>query len=240
MDVYSDYSDSICWFEQNWIGQIIECENSTSWKIVQKLGEHETRWTQDDFEKSKFYSQSCCIFVCEDMKNSTEAIMKVRMQIPYEGSRYHSPERRASQAEPDQRGQSSREIKALDILSKAECFCTPKLRGWKHETQSCNDLVPGGFLDYTVMERLEGKTLSPWWVDSLNDDHKQKLQTAFKTSYIECLNLNFLNLDHRAQNLIWNEEKGICYIIDWESWIQANSYTDWNDDIYSMWDLELC
>ncbi|KAI9933165.1 hypothetical protein AWENTII_002813 [Aspergillus wentii] len=51
MDVYSDYSDSICWFEQNWIGQIIECENSTSWKIVQKLGEHETRWTQDDFEK---------------------------------------------------------------------------------------------------------------------------------------------------------------------------------------------
>ncbi|BCR91302.1 uncharacterized protein ACHE_70145A [Aspergillus chevalieri] len=146
---------------------------------------------------------------------------------------------RALQARPDTRGQTSREIKALKDLTEAKCFCTPKFRAWKHENQDRNDWVPGGFLDYIVMEKLEGRTLSPELIDSLSNEQQQRLRTAFKRSYIECLNHNFVNLDQGARNLIWNEEKGICYIIDWETWCRATSSYDWNDDEYCSWDLEL-
>lgn len=68
------------WFDKTWIGKIIEFENPLCWKVVEKLCEHETRFYQEEFEQSKFYSESCCIFVCEDTKDSTRAIMKIRMQ----------------------------------------------------------------------------------------------------------------------------------------------------------------
>ena len=77
-------SDSSFWFDKNWIAQIVQFEDPLcSWKVVEKLGEHETRYSQEEFERSKFYSEACCIFICEDTKDSTQAIMKIRMQYAH-------------------------------------------------------------------------------------------------------------------------------------------------------------
>lgn len=72
------------WFDKTWIGQIIKFEKPLcSWKIVEKLCEHEMRFYQEEFEQNKFYSESCRIFICEDTKDSTRAIMKIRMQYAH-------------------------------------------------------------------------------------------------------------------------------------------------------------
>ena len=69
------------WFDKIWMGQIIEFENpQCPWKVVEKLCERETRFYKEEFEQSEFYSESCCIFICEDTKYLTRAIMKIRMQ----------------------------------------------------------------------------------------------------------------------------------------------------------------
>ncbi|KAH8423960.1 uncharacterized protein LDX57_001716 [Aspergillus melleus] len=76
------YSDSKLWFGTNWIGQYVEFENC-SWKIVKKLAENEARYTQEEFEESGFDSESCSVFLCEEPVGFTQAVMKIRMQIPY-------------------------------------------------------------------------------------------------------------------------------------------------------------
>lgn len=58
-------------------------------------------------------------------------------------------------------------------------FLYPEIRAWKHENQDRNDWVPGGFLDYIVMEKLEERTLSPELIDSLSNEQQQILRTAF-------------------------------------------------------------
>ncbi|GAD99140.1 conserved hypothetical protein [Paecilomyces variotii No. 5] len=229
------------WFDDGWIGRIVKFEHPLycSWKIVKKLEDHETRYTRDEFEHSGFYSESCCIFICcQDTENPTQAIMKIRMQIPYIGAESSSPDMRAPQARPCQRGQTSREIKALEKLTEAQCPCTPKLIAWKHENQGHDGWVPGGFLDYIVIEKLEGQTLSWELIDSLSNEQQESLRAAFKESYLSCFSHNFVNLDRGARNLIWNEEKNICYIIDWETWYRAKPSYEWDDDEYRLWGLE--
>lgn len=72
------------WFGTQWLEQIIHFDNpSSSWKIIKKLQENESRFSQDEYMSSGLYSESCCIFVCEDVRASTQAIMKVRMQYDY-------------------------------------------------------------------------------------------------------------------------------------------------------------
>ena len=104
--------------------------------------------------------------------------------IPYIGAELNPPEIRAPQALPDKRGQTSQEIKALESLTDAKCFCTPKFKAWKHENQNPDGWVPGGFLDYIVMEKLEGRTLSLEFILSLGNEQQRRLRTAFKRSYM--------------------------------------------------------
>ncbi|KAH8430784.1 uncharacterized protein LDX57_008447 [Aspergillus melleus] len=72
------------WFVPKWLGQTIHFENpECSWKIIQKLQEHESRFSQDEYVFSGLYSESTSIFVCEEIKGSMQAIMEVRMQCAY-------------------------------------------------------------------------------------------------------------------------------------------------------------
>ncbi|KAI9035056.1 uncharacterized protein KD926_004672 [Aspergillus affinis] len=222
-------SDSKIWFNTIWIGQYVEFENSSSWKIVEKLEENETRYTKEEFEENKFYSESCSIFVCEEPVSLAQAVMKIRMQIPYIGAESESPDIRAQQAQADIRGQTLREIKALQGLTKARCSCTPGFKAWKHETQNRDDWVPGGFIDYILMTRLEGKTVSQELVRELDNEQQQRLRKAFKTSYMECLDCGFLNMDRGTRNLIWDEKNAQCYIVDWETWRRRKARHKWDD-----------
>ena len=66
------------WFERHWLGKIVEFENhGSSWKIIARLSEDEMQYTDDEFEVCKLYSQACSVFICEETKDSTQAIMKI-------------------------------------------------------------------------------------------------------------------------------------------------------------------
>ncbi|PWY69623.1 hypothetical protein BO94DRAFT_590407 [Aspergillus sclerotioniger CBS 115572] len=72
------------WFDSKWIGKTIDFEPpSSSWQITTKLQEHEARYLQSEFRICGFYSEASCTFVSEDLEGSTQAIMRIRMQIPY-------------------------------------------------------------------------------------------------------------------------------------------------------------
>ncbi|KAE8338358.1 hypothetical protein BDV24DRAFT_166383 [Aspergillus arachidicola] len=203
-------SDRI-WFDSEWIGRIIHFEESPSWMIVEKLEENTQYYRRRDSEESKFYSECSGIFICENTVTSTQAIMKVRMQIPYDESIDYHPNERAQQAVGEICGRTELETQALNILTDEECPSTPKLIAWKHEAQDSKWLGTWRLIDYIVMERLQGITLSPDTIDHLTGERKQSLRKAFKEAY--------------------------NYLIDWETWRSRKQGEEWNDAQYNFWDL---
>ncbi|PYI31089.1 hypothetical protein BP00DRAFT_425884 [Aspergillus indologenus CBS 114.80] len=87
---------------------------------------------------------------------------------------------------------TSQEIEALRALTNAGCSCTPRYIASKHEHQSLESWVPRGFLDYIVMEKLEGVTLSERYFSFLPPEEQKEIRTAFKSSYEECQQLILL------------------------------------------------
>ncbi|RAK96576.1 uncharacterized protein BO80DRAFT_468499 [Aspergillus ibericus CBS 121593] len=139
------------------------------------------------------------------------------------------------QPERDICGRTSQEIEALVALTKTECPCTPKYYASKHTNQSSDGWVPGGFLDYIVMEKLEGVTLSDEYLSDLPRREQQELRNAFKSSDVECQERGFYHLDASLSNLIWNKLKMKCYIVDWEA--RVRKAYPWDDDEYLRWGL---
>ncbi|KAI9042049.1 uncharacterized protein KD926_006173 [Aspergillus affinis] len=172
------------WFVPKWIGQIVHFENpSSSWKIIQKLQEREHRFIQDEYVSSGFYSESTAIFICEAIEDSKQAIMKVRIQIlngfddkPLYPMCSQTPEKKIC-------GRTDLEIKALEALTSAGCSCTPKYIISKHENQVSDSWVPDGFLDYIVMEKIEGISLSRKYLRRLSPKEQGEIRKAFKASY---------------------------------------------------------
>lgn len=60
------------------------------------------------------------------------------------GTYFSSSEERAEQAIHDMGENTRLEIDALRCLTQAGCSSSPALLGWKRETQSNTDWVPGG------------------------------------------------------------------------------------------------
>ncbi|KAB8270698.1 hypothetical protein BDV30DRAFT_214741, partial [Aspergillus minisclerotigenes] len=88
--------------------------------IVEKLEENTECYTKTDYEESKFYSESSGIFICESTMTPIQAIMKIRMQIPYyEAIDYH-PNERAQQAVGEICGRTELETEALNKLTSGE------------------------------------------------------------------------------------------------------------------------
>ncbi|KAE8352588.1 hypothetical protein BDV28DRAFT_134874 [Aspergillus coremiiformis] len=224
------------WFNSKWLTQTIQfAKPPCSWRIIQKFHEHESLFSQDEYTSSGYYSESTCIFICEEVGSSTQAIMKIRMQIPNCPDDLPSSKTFIQPPEREICGRTLLEIKALKTLTIAGCSCTPKYITSKHANQNSDSWVPGGFLDYIVMEKLEGITVSEKYLYDLQLEEQQDLLNAFKLSYLECQKFGFVHLDERPSNLIWNKQKMKCYIIDWEAW--SRKAYEWNDNEYHRWNL---
>lgn len=73
--------DPDVWFDESWIGRIVKIKKySRSWKIVEKFECDESRFVETEFTICGFFSEACGVFICEDIKDSSQAIMKIRMQ----------------------------------------------------------------------------------------------------------------------------------------------------------------
>jgi hypothetical protein len=81
------------------------------------------------------------------------------------------------------RSTSQREVSALDYLTKAGCSSTPKLFAWKHETQGDDDWVPGGYIDYILMEKLPGETPG-YWSGRMSRAERDQLRESFKKAWM--------------------------------------------------------
>lgn len=204
------YLSGITWFDEDvWIGREFILLQS-KWKLAQKLAEVEQVSTEQDVRELALMSESRSVFIASNIESSgQEAVVKFRMQcgflaffsnlswlprstgkltthpprIPYFSTAFKTRQVRAKQAAPDIRKYSQYEIRALEHLTKLKCSSTPAIFAWKHETQGDDDWVPGGYLDYILMERLPGSRPNGF-PGSMERKDRDQLRAAFKKAWM--------------------------------------------------------
>lgn len=110
-------------------------------------------------------------------------ILSYPPRIPYRGTEYHSISERTKQAIPSTGKYTINETDALKKLTEGGCSCTPALLGWTHKTQGDHLWVPGGYIDFILMEKLPG--IAPedafWGFDQKERD---QLRESFKEGWL--------------------------------------------------------
>lgn len=133
----------------------------SSWQIQERLNEHDCQLPEEevhnkDYEKEPpFYAS--ILLLCQDPDaNAKKAYIRIYQQVPWTKTEMDKPEFRAEQA---MKTYAPVELTAYIALSKAESSNTPKLLGWKSDSQTQTGPVPNGFLVYLVWEKVPGLRL---------------------------------------------------------------------------------
>ncbi|KAE8154408.1 hypothetical protein BDV25DRAFT_109225 [Aspergillus avenaceus] len=235
------YHSGITWFDESvWINRQITFENST-WQITHKLKEREIPHSKDEVESWGLDSEAHGIFVCVNTRSRCEdAVVKVRMQIPYIKTAYNSGQERAEQAPTCVSGLhplTQFEVNALKGLTLKGCSSTPKFMGSKFQAQGSEDWVPGGYLDYVLMEKMSGTRPPAHW-ERVPQQERDTVLAAFKRAYLECRACGWKHDDPGVQNILWDSEKGKCYLVDWEDCTEIEPDAFWREGLYVMWNLK--
>lgn len=116
---------------------------SSQWKILEKLNEHEFQVNKEENNDYGFCSFASAKFQCCDPKQrSKEAFMRIYIQVPHRKTEMDDANTRGQQATTF----TPPELLAYQDLTQKHSINTPKLIGYKTDTQDRSGLVPGGFI----------------------------------------------------------------------------------------------
>ena len=177
-------------FGSRFLGMIVDFPEATPWTLLTKIEED----IEQSFEDEEATSFSRALFSCETPSNDSnpprKALMRIWMQIPFEGSEFEPPAIRALQASQELPLDAEDELKSLQRLLAIGSLHTPKLLANKHETQPNDGMVPGGFIFFLVFSEMPGVALGekdqPWteslyWTQSSST--RSVIQQAFKIAW---------------------------------------------------------
>ncbi|KAL9037324.1 MAG: hypothetical protein Q9180_003783, partial [Flavoplaca navasiana] len=155
------------------------------------------------------------------------------------------------------------EIDTLQKLTAAGCSATPQLLGVKYDVQDSLILesnnrpatgghrrqdidwwIPGGYIVYILMTRLQAQPLgiNTFWDERLfTKQDRDDIREAFQRSFVSVAPRHGVYpCDSKLENLMWDKTKHKCYIIDLED-TAYDPVTDdtalWDDGEYYMWNL---
>lgn len=214
-------------------------------------------------------SEAHAVYECIQVKGpqpDTLAIIKIRIEVPLNPEEHCDPKKRVKEASGMRlHRNTTREIATLDKLTAAGCSSSPTLLSVKIEmqTKSASYLrYPGegmvspsyisssgerywlseGYIVYILMAKLPGQPLSylTFWNDQLFTEHERdEVRKAFKEAFTEFKQLGIIHGDEKMENLLWDNERKKCYIIDMElsSEIKTCPAILWEEQDFFPWGL---
>ncbi|KAE8144194.1 hypothetical protein BDV25DRAFT_134879 [Aspergillus avenaceus] len=93
-------------------------------------------------------------------------------------------------------------------IIKVFMHSAPKLLHVKKDEQDHTGPVPGGFLQYLLIQRPPGKYLNPEMFWSMDGQERNTVRNAFKRAWLNCVSAGFKPAMSAIENLIWDAEKG--------------------------------
>lgn len=192
-------------------------KTKTEWKIEQILTERVFD-ARDTGEHDLYEASGICIAVqTEGPSKSSEAILRVRMQIPPDTSNDEDDDDREHSkfAKDEISWMADNEIDFLEQLTEKGCSCTPKLLDYRISTQTKDQYVPGGYIAFILMEKVPGRNLNNFHTFTLKE--RDEVRIAAARAIREFYSLGYRHMDRGRHNLIWDDETKRCFIVDLES-----------------------
>ncbi|KAJ9224917.1 hypothetical protein DTO169E5_568 [Paecilomyces variotii] len=209
-----------------------------TWILKEKIHENKSQLDKMEFDGTHVASKSWEVYICENSADpSEEAIIKIYKQIPYIGSEFTRPQVRRRQALPID-GLAKKELDALRTFTEKGCASTPKLLGYKEEVQGPQDIVPGGFILYLLMERLPGSCLDEYAFWDLDESERAKVLEKFKTAWIDCYNAGLVPSNGLGETIMWDPAAERVYFTGFsDSFSSEESPEGWSERQWDEWDL---
>lgn len=144
-------------FGPSWIDKQVDFEQPqpSTWKIVEKQREEVHLLTSNDLKRrgGPKISYVRASFLCQSLQSGMRSFLRVYMQIPHAGTKMEPARVRGSQAGK----RDHDEVIAYQRFSQKRAQYMPKYLGHKLEFQPQDSmLVPGGYVEYILWEKLPG------------------------------------------------------------------------------------
>ncbi|OXV07812.1 hypothetical protein Egran_04424 [Elaphomyces granulatus] len=217
------------WFGSRYLenGITFTTPAQSTWVPVRKLSEIESRISQEDMLAGLGYSYARASFLCHNVHNSThEAILRVYKQVPNIGTEADEPEDRQLQATR----RIHQEVDTMERLTEEhECAYVPAWLGSKIEEQGDHDIVPHGYINYILWEKVPGVHLcNPdenfvlFW--SLPRQERDRIRTAFVITYQKLYTIGICPVLGGCNNLIWDAQQDRIYVIGLDDVAECNAF----------------
>ncbi|KAE8379789.1 hypothetical protein BDV26DRAFT_290950 [Aspergillus bertholletiae] len=170
-------------------------------------------------------------------------VMKIFMQVPFEGSEYASTEYRAFEASKalslDLDFHISSQIKALKTLISNSCQSVPSVVAIKYNRQEETDPVPGGPILFVLMKRLPGVPLSMAIFWNLEDSVREQIRQAFKCAWIDCVRSGIIPAFQAIEHVFWDAAANKAYITSFLMGEAPETNDIWRDSEWLAWDMAM-
>ncbi|RDW79216.1 uncharacterized protein DSM5745_06068 [Aspergillus mulundensis] len=239
-------------FFDGWVGRLIELGNSdqpSTWRLVERLGDKNDQLSAEEHnvasESNISYGKPSAAYGAFRCQNTSDpddvAFMKIIMQIPWAGAEFVSSTERAKQADNTNLPRYAQwEIEPLEILTKNNCQAAPHIRTHRETVQEQNEMVPGGFIHYILMEHAPGDRLTEDKFWNYPDDERNKIREAFRVAWEECVRAGVVPCMAALWHLFWDSESSKVYLVGFNHSQPVSSDEDdgkWEDNEWIYWGL---
>ncbi|PKY04799.1 hypothetical protein P168DRAFT_139538 [Aspergillus campestris IBT 28561] len=190
--------------------ETIDLPNGDRWKLGKRIA-------QAAYDRDSPYHEIRQIYDCVQVTPDTghEAVLKIRAQMSADRLVHPDPATRAIEADPRRSPMAVTECCALDQLYEKNCASTARLIYWCCGTQTENLWVPNGCITFIFMERLSGTDICDFW--AFERGERDRVRGAFKEAFLDLIRCGIHHGDPGFRNIIWDSEKGKCYLIDFDN-----------------------
>ncbi|KAE8330052.1 hypothetical protein BDV39DRAFT_202633 [Aspergillus sergii] len=229
-------------FFNHWAGRSVDFATEgtpSKWILTELLSEKNSQVRGDDFFNNGSIGGAYGTFLCHNVTDITQrGVMKILMQVPWEGSQYAPAEHRSSQASASYEldWNITSQLNALITLTSNNCLSTPRILDLKYGWQETADPVPGGYIIFVLMSYLPGVQLTKaFW--GLEDSVREQIRQAFKLTWLDCVGSGITPAHPNIEHVFWNAAANKAYIISFRESEPARPEDVWQDVKWSLWGM---
>lgn len=186
-----------------------------------------------DFRKDP--GEARILYLCRRKDPSTDLsnregetfVMKIKAQWPGPQNIHHDGPSPLTNAE----------LKSLQLFRDQRVESVPHLVTWKKAVQPYHGVFPGGYVIYTIMTLMPGKTLwdLPFW--GLPDEKREEIRLIFMKKLREVRALGIAPYDCALRNMLWDEETQRLSIVDFEHYDEPTGDIEDETVEFQRWGL---
>ncbi|KAB8221533.1 hypothetical protein BDV33DRAFT_190303 [Aspergillus novoparasiticus] len=174
------------------------------WTLDKLYGEKNSQVDDERFYEYQCIGGAYGTFLCHNVMDSTyRGVMKIFIQVPYDGTQRAPAEHRKAQAQsiPVDDFDIDSQLNALSTLTTKHCKFSPIILDIKFGTQLAIDPVPGGYIYFVLTNYLPGIKLSKIIFWSL------KASVHIANSYITSFRMS----EPAAESDEWRDDEWIVW-----------------------------